>query len=160
VPYLESRKGMNSFLSPAFRTARSFGRHGFPAFALLLLLFASVMPSQGMGPRRFHPGETETGLASWYGSEQQGCRTANGGHFNRHALTAAHRHLPFGTVVRVTNKKNGKSVEVRITDRGPFRGGRIIDVSEAAATILDMKHSGTVPVVIEVIELGSPGCRP
>jgi rare lipoprotein A len=128
--------------------------------ALLLLLATFVIPSYGMGGRRLHPGETEKGLASWYGSEQQGDSTADGERFNRHALTAAHRHLPFNTVVRVTNQQNGKSVEVRINDRGPYRGGRVIDVSEAAADILDMKRAGTVPVLIEILQLGPPRHSP
>ena len=70
-------------------------------------------------------------------------------------LTAAHRHLPFGTIVRVTNRLNGESVEVRINDRGPWTGdNRIIDVSSAAADALQMKKAGIVPVEIEVVQLG------
>jgi len=108
-----------------------------------------------MGPERTHPGETESGRASWYGSEQ-GHHTASGERFNPRALTAAHRHLPFGTIVRVTNQLNGRSVELRINDRGPWRHGRIIDVTSAAADILQMKKQGTVPVIIEIIKLGAP----
>lgn len=107
------------------------------------------------GPKRMHPGETQTGLASWYGADQ-GRHTASGERFDPDALTAAHRHLPFGTVVRVTNQLNGKSVEVRINDRGPWRHGRIIDVTDAAADVLDMKKAGTVPVTILVLKLGPP----
>ena len=102
-----------------------------------------------------HPGETETGQASWYGADQ-GRQTASGERFDPDALTAAHRHLPFGTVVRVTNQLNGKSVDVRINDRGPWRHGRILDLSSAAADILDMKRAGTVPVTLLVLKLGMP----
>ena len=94
----------------------------------------------------------ESGFASWYGREQHGELTANGETFNRHRLTAASRNLPFNTRVRVTNEKNGRSVDVRINDRGPFVKGRILDLSEAAADTLDMKKSGTTPVKIEVIK--------
>ena len=84
-------------------------------------------------------GSTESGYASWYGSEN-GRDTSSGETFNPHDYTAAHRHLPFGTIVRVTNRANGLSVNVRINDRGPWTGGdRIIDVSSAAADALHMK---------------------
>ena len=82
------------------------------------------------------PAKAETGIASFYGGKHGG-------------LTAAHRTLPFGTTVRVTNVRNGKTVIVRITDRGPFRRGRIIDVSRAAARELDMIDSGTTLVSLE-----------
>jgi rare lipoprotein A len=94
---------------------------------------------------------TGSGLASWYGREEQGSLTADGERFDRHAFTAASRDLPFNTVVRVTNQSNGHHVDVRINDRGPFRKSRILDLSEAAADTLDMKTSGTAPVKIEVV---------
>ena len=94
----------------------------------------------------------QKGVASWYGSEEQGKLTANGEHFDRHDFTAASRHLPFNTIVRVTNEDNGRSVQVRINDRGPFVHGRILDLSEAAANSLDMQKSGTAPVKIQVVE--------
>jgi len=94
----------------------------------------------------------QSGIASWYGREQQGRLTASGEIFNRHKFTAASRHLPFNTVVHVTNVKNGRSVDVRINDRGPFEKGRILDLSEAAADSLDMKKTGTAPVKIEVMQ--------
>src|SRR5690606_13032527 len=98
----------------------------------------------------------ERGKASWYGGRFHGRRTASGERFDKHALTAAHRRLPFGTTVRVTNRRNGRSVTVRINDRGPFgRRGRIIDLSEAAARRLDMLRAGVVPVVVEVLD--TPG---
>ena len=94
----------------------------------------------------------QTGVASWYGREEQGKPTANGETFNRHELTAASRKLPFNTIVRVTNEDNGRSVQVRINDRGPFVKGRVLDLSEAAADTLDMKKSGTAPVKIQIVE--------
>ena len=93
----------------------------------------------------------QEGRASWYGREQQGQLTANGEHFDMHALTAAHRTLRMQTRVRVTNKLNGRSVVVRINDRGPYGRGRIIDLSMAAARVLDMIERGVVPVVLEVL---------
>jgi rare lipoprotein A len=93
----------------------------------------------------------QSGMASWYGQEQ-GERTASGETFDRHDFTAASRHLPFNTMVRVTNEANGRSVDVRINDRGPFEKGRVLDVSEAAADSLDMKQSGVARVKIEVVD--------
>jgi rare lipoprotein A len=91
-------------------------------------------------------GEVQHGLATWYG---RGTGTASGERFNKHAMTAAHRTFPRQTRVRVTNQRNGRSVIVRINDRGPFARGRIIDVSEAAAILLGMKSAGVVPVKVE-----------
>lgn len=91
------------------------------------------------------------GRASWYGYRFHGRRTANGERFNATEYTAAHRNLPFGTKVRVTNLRNGRSVVVRINDRGPYVGGRIIDLSKAAARAIGMLYSGTAPVRMEVI---------
>jgi rare lipoprotein A len=91
----------------------------------------------------------QTGVASYY---WQGRGTASGERFNPNALTAAHRSLPFGTKVRVTNLKNGRTVVVRINDRGPFVRGRIIDVSKAAAGELGFKGSGTTKVALSVVE--------
>jgi rare lipoprotein A len=121
------------------------------ALAGVVVLFITGCAS---APQTFHEGETQTGYASWYGSEN-GRATASGERFNPHALTAAHRHIPFGSIVRVTNRNNGLSVDVRINDRGPWAGGsRIIDVSSAAADALQMKKSGIVPVELEIIEIG------
>ena len=91
------------------------------------------------------------GMASWYGPGFHGNRTANGEWFNQYDLTAAHRYLPFGTWVRVTNLNNGRSVVVRINDRGPFTGGRVIDLSTAAAEAIGMINSGVAPVSVEVL---------
>lgn len=97
-------------------------------------------------------GYTETGTASYYGREFHGKATASGEKFNMNDLTAAHRTLPFGTKVRVTNLGNGKNVVVRINDRGPFKEGRIIDLSYAAAKRLKMIDAGVARVEIEVVE--------
>ncbi len=91
------------------------------------------------------------GVASWYGPGFHGAQTASGEYFNQNALTAAHRSLPFGTKVRVTNVNNGRSVVVRINDRGPFTGGRVIDLSAAAAQAIGMISSGVAPVQVEVL---------
>ena len=92
----------------------------------------------------------QTGQASWYGAQHQGKQTASGTIYDQAGLTAAHPSLPFGSRVKVTNLANGKSVEVEITDRGPFAENRIIDLSQAAAKALDMVDSGTATVRLEL----------
>ena len=92
-----------------------------------------------------------TGAASYYADKFHGRRTASGENYDKHQLTAAHRTLPFGTRVRVTNKGNGKSVIVRINDRGPFAGKRVIDLSRAAAQSLGMIRSGVAKVQVEIL---------
>jgi rare lipoprotein A len=100
-------------------------------------------------------GAVQRGKASWYGGKHHRGPTASGERFNKNALTAAHRKLPFDTKVRVTNLRNNKSVVVRINDRGPFgRKERIIDVSEAAARKLGIIKRGVAPVTVEVLEVG------
>lgn len=98
--------------------------------------------------------ETEigSGMASYYGNELAGNRTASGERFNPGELTAAHRTLPFGSMVRVTNTSNGDSVVVRINDRGPFSHGRVIDVSHAAAREIGMHRSGTARVKLALLD--------
>jgi rare lipoprotein A len=91
----------------------------------------------------------QTGRASWYGRGFHGHRTANGERYDMHALTAAHRTLPLGSYVRVTNPATSRSVVVRINDRGPYARGRVIDLSMAAANLLGMRHVGTARVKIE-----------
>lgn len=92
----------------------------------------------------------QTGEASWYGAQHQGKQTASETIYDQAGLTAAHRSLPFGSKIKVTNLANGKSVEVEITDRGPFAENRIIDLSRAAAKALDMIDSGTATVRLEL----------
>lgn len=91
---------------------------------------------------------TETGMASFYSESYNGRKTANGEIYNSSKLTAAHKKLPFGTKVKVTNLSNGKSVKVRINDRGPFVAGRIIDLTRNAAKKIDMVNAGVVKVRI------------
>jgi rare lipoprotein A len=124
---------------------------------VLSLVVVGLLAGCASAPIVYHDGETQSGLASWYGSEN-GLHTASGERFNPHLLTAAHRHLPFGTIVRVTNRNNGCTVDVRINDRGPYADDdRIIDVSSAAADILQMKKAGIVPVELEIVSLGGTG---
>lgn len=101
----------------------------------------------------------ERGIASWYGVPYHGRRAANGEIYDMHKLTAAHRTLPFETVVRVTNLKNGRHTDVRITDRGPFVEGRILDLSLEAARQVDMVAVGTARVRLEYVSgpLLAPG---
>jgi rare lipoprotein A len=95
-----------------------------------------------------NPASAQCGKASWYALTS---KTASGERMNPSAMTAAHRSLPFGTKVRVTNKRNGKTVIVTINDRGPFIRGRIIDLSTAAAGVIGMRSSGVAPVLVERI---------
>ncbi len=97
-------------------------------------------------------GEPQTGLASWYGHPYHGRPTANGETYDMHAMTAAHRTLPFGTWVRVNNLENDLFTTVRINDRGPFIEGRIIDVSRAAAEAIEMIGTGTALVRLDVVQ--------
>lgn len=91
------------------------------------------------------------GIASYYGNELAGNRTASGERFNPKALTAAHRRLPLGSKLRVTNLSNGRSVNVRVNDRGPFHGNRVLDVSLAAARQIGMLRTGTAKVKLELL---------
>lgn len=97
-------------------------------------------------------GHSESGQASYYGNEFHGRKTANGERFDQAKLTAAHRTLPFGTRVKVTNTQSGKSVTVRVNDRGPFVKGRIIDLSSSAFKNIASLNAGVVPVRIQVID--------
>ena len=100
-------------------------------------------------------GYRETGVASWYGEAFHGRPTANGEIYNMYGLTAAHRLMPLGTVVKVTNRENGRSVTVKVNDRGPFVHGRVLDLSYGAAKQLEMTSNGTASVAIEVVDLPS-----
>src|SRR5690242_14367042 len=94
----------------------------------------------------------QEGIASWYGPGFHGRRTANGEVYDQYELTAAHQTLPLGTRVMVTSLTNGRGVEVRINDRGPFVGGRIVDLSYAAASVLRMVGPGTMPVRLDILD--------
>jgi rare lipoprotein A len=97
----------------------------------------------------------EEGLASWYGGHFQGRQTANGEIFDTNQLTAAHKSLPFGTIVQVKHKESGRTVQVRINDRGPFVAGRIIDLSRAAADAIGLTAQGVAPVKLTIVQPGS-----
>jgi rare lipoprotein A len=98
----------------------------------------------------------ESGIASWYGAPYHNRRGSNGEIYNMHAMTAAHRTFPLGSIVRVTNPANGTSAMVRITDRGPFIEGRIIDLSQAAAKQIGLIQKGTAPVRVELLKTPAP----
>jgi rare lipoprotein A len=116
-----------------------------PAALLLAMQTAVSTPAAAAAHSK---GTAQFGIASYYGEPQ---RLASGGRFNPHAMTAAHKTLPFGTQVRVTNLRTGRSVNVRINDRGPYIAGRIIDLSKAAAGAVGMTAQGTARVKMTVI---------
>jgi rare lipoprotein A len=127
-------------------------------FALILVAglgvgCATVPPPS---PMRDAPAR-QVGVASYYGNEHKGHRTASGSRYDPDRLTAAHPTLPFGTRVRVTNLDNGRSVVVTITDRGPYRHGRIIDVSRRAAKELGFVREGTTRVRVDVVSEATAG---
>ncbi|GEJ55804.1 septal ring lytic transglycosylase RlpA family protein [Anaeromyxobacter diazotrophicus] len=107
-------------------------------------------PPPSPKPARPEAPRGETGLASYYARGLHGRLTASGERYDRHALTCAHRRYPFGTLLRVTDLESGRSVVVRVTDRGPFAEGRIVDLSYAAARALGMLERGLARVAIEL----------
>ena len=124
-------------------------------FAIVLLAACSGTPRHAAAP----PGPKhliQSGTASWYGPGFNRKETASGETYDQNLLTAAHNTLPLGARVRVTNLQNDLAVEVRINDRGPFVGNRIIDLSYAAAKAIDMVGAGTAQVLIEVLETPEP----
>jgi rare lipoprotein A len=125
------------------RNERIFGL----AAAVSLGLVAGAVPSIGLNAQD----GLGSGIASFYGSNFHGKRTASGEIFSNSKMTAAHRSLRFGSMVRVTNLRNGKQVIVRVNDRGPWTGGRVIDLSRAAASQIDMIGSGTARVSLEKV---------
>jgi rare lipoprotein A len=143
------------------RTSSCFGlwAHAGLAYGLLLaLMLSSFAGSSTISPMAQSSSPTvaatasETGIASYYGSKYHGKLTASGEVFNMNDLTAAHPKLNFGTRVKVTHLENNRSVVVRVNDRGPFIKGRVIDLSQAAATALQMERGGLAQVKIEVVE--------
>ncbi len=119
---------------------------------LILLSLLAGCSSVPMKSPAHMIGYTETGKASFYAMKYQFRQTASGERFNQYSDTAAHKTLPFGSKVRVTNSKNGKSIIVKINDRGPFIKGRIIDLSRSAFSSIADLDSGVIQVKIEVIE--------
>ena len=113
--------------------------------AAILLIFICSACATSLGSRF-----ERRGFASWYGSDHQGKKTASGERFDMNQMTAAHRTLPFGTMVKVHSLKNDREVRVRVNDRGPYSGGRIIDLSRKAAEQLDMIKTGEQEVEITV----------
>ena len=123
----------------------------FVAIALLVLAgCVTTKPQPPQQPQILH------GIASWYGEEFAGRTTANGEIFDPMQLTAAHRTLPFGTIVDVKNAKSGQTVRVRINDRGPFTGHRLIDLSRAAAEQIGLRRAGRGRVTLAVLD-DAPG---
>lgn len=133
-----------------------------PKPLLLVLFFFGFVLSSGCAIPSKHvehaqpPSETFAvvgeGKASWYGPGFHGRKTASGERFNQGAMTCAHRKLPFGSKVRVTNLENDRSVVVIVNDRGPFIQGRIVDLSRKAAQEIDMIRTGTAPVRVEIVQ--------
>jgi rare lipoprotein A len=123
--------------------------------AVCALCAAQTQPAPAGTGVSANSGFKQEGIASWYGAEFAGRPTASGEIFSPADFTAAHPSLPFGTILRVTNKHNSKQVVVRVNDRGPFVSARIIDVSRAAAEVLDIISTGTAPVLVEW--MGSAG---
>ncbi|MGB7550128.1 MAG: septal ring lytic transglycosylase RlpA family protein [Chromatiaceae bacterium] len=101
-------------------------------------------------------GHEEMGTASWYGKRFHGRRTSSGERYDMHAMTAAHKNLPISSLIQVTNLDNGLSTLVRVNDRGPFHGNRVLDLSYAAASQLNMVDKGSAKVTIQVVEPGRP----
>jgi rare lipoprotein A len=129
-------------------THRRFARH-----KTLVLVLCGVGILTSCARTRFLPGgNVQNGIASWYGSDFHGKRTSNKEIYNMYDMTAAHKTLPFGTRCMVTNLNNGRSAVVRINDRGPFVGDRIIDLSYAAACLIDMVGPGTAPVRVDLMK--------
>lgn len=114
---------------------------------LIFLLSVPLYQNKGFALEHY----SNIGLASWYGMKFQGKKTASGRPFDAHEFTAAHKFLPFGTIVKVVNLRNGKEVLVNIIDRGPFSKKRIIDLSHAAAKSIGLLKKGIARVKIEVI---------
>lgn len=129
----------------------------FPAVEMVAAILLTFLIS-GCASQRFarpREGTTQRGMASWYGPKFHGKPTANGEIYDMDGLTAAHRELPLGTMIEVTHLENGRRVQVRINDRGPFVRGRILDLSRGAARQLKMIEEGVAPVEIRVLTVGS-----
>ena len=122
------------------------------AAALLVQSVATAQPAPATsGTTEAATSGTETGIAAVYSDRLNGHRTASGKRYQRNALTTAHKTLPFGTRVKVTNTKNHKSVDLVVTDRGPTQAGRVLDISAAAAKALGISRHGSAEVTVEVV---------
>jgi rare lipoprotein A len=148
-------KGLSTALAVTMM-AGIFGMRDSTTDVALMMQYTLLRPGVVVAPE-MEADEPELeiideGVASFYGSQFAGRQTANGEVFDPGAMTAAHPSLPFGSELRVTNARNGQSVVVRVNDRGPFTGGRVIDLSKAAAQEIGMVRSGTAPVVVELID--------
>jgi rare lipoprotein A len=122
------------------------------ALPLLCLVFLTSCALFRQGPRAWEDPSGEKGLASWYGHPYHGRRTSSGEVYNMYQLTAAHREIPLGSWVEVINLTNGRSLTVRVNDRGPFVDGRIIDLSYASAELLGVVGPGVVPVRVRLTQ--------
>lgn len=145
--------GRSSYSVPV----RTIRRHWYCGLAVL----TAALPACATGPRPGEPvpaGWSQTGTASWYGRPFHGRQTANGETYDMEAMTAAHKRLPFGSVVRVENLDNGRVTEVRINDRGPFVGNRIIDLSRRAARVVGMIGAGTARVRLTLVGQAATRC--
>lgn len=120
------------------------------------VIFVMITSCNITGNNTFDHPLLESGIASWYGSDYHGSTTANGETYDMESMTAAHRTLPFNTVVHVVNNDNGKTVNVRINNRGPYVEGRIIDLSRKAAREIDILTIGLADVDLYIIKEGDP----
>ena len=121
------------------------------SYAIILCLSLGACSWVPKGDMQLDVGIKDRGVASWYGEQFHGRQAANGELFDMEALTAAHRTMPLGSIVRVVNLANGKHIYVRITDRGPYEKGRILDLSHGAAVQLGMEHEGLAYVQVEIV---------
>jgi len=131
-------------------------KRSFKTWIFFIFIFSMILSSCSLPVSRepYASGYIERGIASWYGEEFHGRPTSSGEIYDMHALTAAHKLMPLGTVAKVTNLENGRSVTVKINDRGPFIDDRIIDLSYGSAGAIDMVETGLAPVEIEVLKWG------
>ena len=130
---------------------RTAGRNAIVVAAAAVLAWGSAPAIAAQSQSTAGGHRVQVGEASWYGTHHQGRRTASGEAYDPRSLTAAHPSLPLGSTVRVTNLKNGRSVEVRVNDRGPYKGHRVIDVSTAAAEEIGIKRRGIGRVKVEPV---------
>jgi rare lipoprotein A len=160
VPYLlypDSTSGLVVTIRreaiPSMRTELHHSRlsSSSTSFAIILCLSLGACSWVPKGDMQLDIGIKDRGVASWYGEQFHGRQAANGELFDMEALTAAHRTMPLGSVVRVVNLTNGKHLYVRITDRGPYEKGRILDLSHGAAVQLGVEHEGVAYVQVEIV---------